>query len=70
LDFYGAGEDNGGRCTDSPVGATPTGLTAPHPHNPNAFSALTLLVGRQEGHPAYKNLGKQQSVQKPEALQS
>jgi len=21
----------------------------------NAFSALTLLVGRQEGHPAYKN---------------
>ena len=21
-----------------------------------AFSALTLLVGRQEGHPAYKNL--------------
>jgi len=20
-----------------------------------AFSALTLLVGRQEGHPAYKN---------------
>jgi len=22
----------------------------------NAFSALTLLVGRQEGHPACKNL--------------
>ena len=22
-----------------------------------AFSALTLLVGRQEGHPAYKNMG-------------
>jgi len=21
----------------------------------NAFSALTLLVGRHEGHPAYKN---------------
>jgi len=24
-----------------------------------AFSALTLLVGRQEGHPACKNLGGQ-----------
>ena len=23
-------------------------------HNVNAFSALTLLVGRQEGHPACK----------------
>jgi len=23
--------------------------------NENAFSALTLLVGRQEGHPAFKN---------------
>jgi len=23
---------------------------------PNAFSALTLLVGRQEGHPACKKL--------------
>ena len=24
-------------------------------HSPCAFSALTLLVGRQEGHPAYEN---------------
>jgi len=24
--------------------------------NPNAFSALTLLVGRQEGYPACKKL--------------
>ena len=24
--------------------------------NCHAFSALTLLVGRQEGHPAWKNL--------------
>ena len=23
---------------------------------PASFSALTLLVGRQEGHPAFKNL--------------
>ena len=25
-------------------------------YNPSAFSALTLLVGRQEGHPACKKL--------------
>jgi len=25
-------------------------------YRPSAFSALTLLVGRQEGHPACKNL--------------
>jgi len=25
-------------------------------HHPSAFSALTLLVGRQEGHPACKKL--------------
>jgi len=27
-----------------------------HCNNSFAFSALTLLVGRQEGHPAYKKL--------------
>jgi len=30
-------------------------LLMPHLHN-YAFSALTLLVGRQEGHPACKKL--------------
>jgi len=29
----------------------------PNPNALVAFSALTLLVGRQEGHPAYKNGG-------------
>jgi len=27
-----------------------------------AFSALTLLVGRQEGHPACKNMGRMVEV--------
>jgi len=31
-----------------------TGLTASSPGQ-SAFSALMLLVGRQEGHPAFKN---------------
>jgi len=32
-------------------------ITFRHVHNmPFAFSALTLLVGRQEGHPACKKL--------------
>jgi len=33
-----------------------TGFTFLVPANPDAFSALTLLVGRQEGHPACKKL--------------
>jgi len=31
-------------------------LLIPVPSVLSAFSALTLLVGRQEGHPAYKKL--------------
>jgi len=33
-----------------------THLTSSFPAQPCAFSALTLLVGRQEGHPACKKL--------------
>jgi len=50
------------RCpvkTSSRAGSFNTGFCTPrthtHPFNgPFAFSALTLLVGQQEGHPAYK----------------
>jgi len=31
-----------------------TGITYENTYENNAFSALTLLVGRQEGHPACK----------------
>ena len=31
--------------------------SSPNPNALVAFSALTLLVGRQEGHPACKNMG-------------
>jgi len=33
-----------------------------------AFSALTLLVGRQEGHPACKNMGGWWAVVSPDGV--
>jgi len=41
------------------LGATPSGPTSANLHHPpSAFSALTLLVGRQEGHPSCKKMGR------------
>jgi len=48
------------------LGATPFGLTSAHLHHlPIAFSALMLLVGRQEGHPACKKMGAMVRTHKP-----
>jgi len=44
------------RCRVTPLRRTPA--SSPNPNALVAFSALTLLVGRQEGHSACKKVGE------------
>jgi len=48
MERYGDGAGNTGERTHA---------SSPNPNALVAFSALTLLVGWHEGHPAYKNMG-------------
>jgi len=57
LDFMVQGKINRGRHTDHPAGCH-TIRTNQCPPPPSPFSAVTLLDGRQEGHPAYKKWEK------------
>jgi len=47
LDFYGAGEDNGGRGTDSPGRRHPNQTNGAHPQPPKVFYRPDALPAAQ-----------------------